>query len=33
MIEARPSLLDIDDNFSIPMAFSFLMTGFGFMWG
>ena len=33
MIEARPSLLDIDDNFSIPMAFSFLMTGFDFMWG
>lgn len=33
MIEARPSLLHVDDNFSIPMIFSFLMTGFGFMWG
>lgn len=33
MIEARPSLLDMDDNLSVPLAFSLLMTGFGFMWG
>jgi len=33
MLESRPSLLDLDDNLSIPLAFSLLMTGFGFMWG
>lgn len=33
MLESRPSLVDLDDNLSIPLAFSLLMTGFGFMWG
>ncbi|MBU6141042.1 MAG: hypothetical protein KGP29_05780 [Proteobacteria bacterium] len=33
MVEARPSLLDIDDNLTIPLTFSCLMTGFAFMWG
>jgi dolichol kinase len=33
MLESRPSLIDLDDNFSIPMVFSLLMVGFGFMWG
>lgn len=33
VIESRPSLLDVDDNISIPLTFSLLMTGFVFMWG
>lgn len=33
MLESRPSLLDIDDNLTIPLTFSALMTGFVFMWG
>ncbi len=33
VIEARPSLTDLDDNFSIPLVFSLLMTSFDFMWG
>lgn len=33
VIESRPNLLDMDDNLSIPLVFSLLMTGFGFMWG
>ncbi len=33
MLEARPSLLDMDDNLTIPLTFSCLMAGFAFMWG
>ncbi len=32
MIEARPSLLKIDDNFSIPIIFSAVMTFFDIIW-
>lgn len=32
IIEARPSLTDLDDNFSIPLVFALLMTSFDFMW-
>ena len=32
IIEARPSILKIDDNFTIPASFSFLMTLFDAMW-
>ncbi len=32
IIEARPSLLKIDDNFTIPFTFAFLMSIFDLMW-
>lgn len=32
VIEARPSLFNIDDNFMIPVSFAFLMTIFDLMW-
>ena len=32
MFEARPSLLEIDDNFSIPIGFSVIMTFFDLAW-
>lgn len=32
IIESRPSLLKLDDNLTIPLAFSFIMTLFDLMW-
>jgi dolichol kinase len=32
IIEARPSLIDIDDGFLIPISFSVIMTFFDIMW-
>jgi dolichol kinase len=32
MFEARPSLLNIDDNFSIPIGFSVILTFFDLAW-
>lgn len=32
MFEARPSLLNIDDNFSIPLGFSLILTFFDLAW-
>ncbi len=32
VIEARPSLIKIDDNFTIPIAFSSIMTFFDIIW-
>ncbi len=32
MFEARPSLIGIDDNFSIPIGFSVIMTFFDLLW-
>ncbi len=32
IIEARPSLLDIDDNFTIPIIFASIMTIFDWIW-
>lgn len=32
IIESRPSLLGIDDNFTIPIGFSIIMTMFDVMW-
>lgn len=32
VIEARPSLVKIDDNFTIPIAFSVIMTLFDLIW-
>lgn len=32
LIEARPSLFGIDDNFMVPISFSFAMTLFDWMW-
>lgn len=32
IIEARPSLIDVDDNFLIPISFSVIMTFFDIMW-
>jgi dolichol kinase len=32
IMESRPSLLKIDDNFLIPIAFSIIMTTFDIMW-
>lgn len=32
MLEARPSLIKIDDNFLIPISFSLIMTIFDIMW-
>lgn len=32
MIECRPSLLEIDDNFTIPIIFSVVMSVFDLMW-
>lgn len=32
IIEARPSFLGIDDNFSIPVSFALIMTIFDLMW-
>lgn len=33
IVEARPSLIKIDDNFSIPISFAFFMTVFDLIWG
>ncbi|OFW80111.1 MAG: hypothetical protein A2887_01190 [Alphaproteobacteria bacterium RIFCSPLOWO2_01_FULL_40_26] len=32
IVEARPSFIGIDDNFTIPIIFGSLMTAFDFMW-
>ncbi len=32
VIEARPSLFDLDDNFSIPASFAILMSAFDLIW-
>jgi dolichol kinase len=32
IIESRPSLLKVDDNFTIPIGFSVIMTTFDLMW-
>lgn len=32
IIEARPSFFEIDDNFTIPLMFSVIMTFFGWVW-
>jgi dolichol kinase len=33
ILEARPSLFSINDNFMIPVLFGTIMTFFGFVWG
>lgn len=33
VLESRPSFLNIDDNFVIPVAFSTILTFFSVMWG
>ena len=33
LIEARPSLFKVDDNFSVPVSFALAMTMFSLMWG
>ncbi len=32
IIESRPSFLDIDDNFTVPVSFATIMTFFDFIW-
>ena len=33
LIEARPSLFNVDDNFTIPVSFAAIMTFFDLVWG
>lgn len=32
IVEARPSLFEMDDNFTVPLTFAIIMTAFDWMW-